>query len=135
MPGSKSNVTLEEATQQFRKQVLDSYDLEEDFIKKLCDYFTASASPLVGSATKSTASASKAANKERPKRRKSAYNLYVREMMKTAEIQELDHKEKMSAIAKQWKTLSADERVEYSDMATNENAAAAGEAAGAADEE
>lgn len=135
MPGSKSNVTLEEATQQFRKQVLDSYDLEEDFIGKLCGYFTAAASPLVGtSSAKSTTAASKAANKERPKRKKSAYNLYVREMMKTAEIQELDHKEKMSAIAKQWKNLSADERVEYSDMATSENAAA-GEAAGAADEE
>ncbi len=136
MPKTSSN--LLEAQQYFRAQVLESYDLEEDFIKKLCDIFSATCDKHLSCSTTSTTSAkgatvAKSSTKPKTKRKKSAYNLYVREMMKTEEIQTLDHKEKMSAIAKQWKSLDDTAKVEYTEMANSENAAAS--EAVAADEE
>jgi hypothetical protein len=125
MPKTTSS-NLSEAQQYFRKQVLESYDLEEEFIKKLCDIFSDACDKHLSCSTTTAkgATAAKSSAKPKTKRKKSAYNLYVREMMKTEEIQTLDHKEKMSAIAKQWKALDDAAKVEYTEMASNENAAA-----------
>lgn len=135
---NSSNSSLTEAQQAFRKQILDNYDLEEDVVNALVDYFTEAATKHLLTAAPAAKAAKSAAGTSgpkaaKPKRKKSAYNIYVREMMKTDDIQALDHKEKMSAIAKQWKELNADEKAPYNDMAHKENDAAGGEEA--ADEE
>ena len=41
--------------------------------------------------------------------------------MKTDDIQKLNHKEKMGAIAALWKGLSESDRTPYADMAESEN--------------
>ena len=123
MPKTSSN--LSEAQQYFRKQVLDLYDLEDDFIKKLCDAFSDACEKHLSSSNGvgKSANAAKVSTKNKTKRKKSAYNLYVREMMKTEEIQSLDHKDKMCAIAKQWKSISEVDKAKYIEMANNENSA------------
>ena len=121
MPKTSSN--LSEAQQYFRKQVLDSYDLEDDFIKKLCDIFNDACEKHLNSSTGGgkSAATTKPPTKPKTKRKKSAYNLYVREMMKTDDVQKLDHKDKMCAIAKQWKSIDDTDKARYVEMANSEN--------------
>jgi hypothetical protein len=41
--------------------------------------------------------------------------------MKTADIQGVDHKQKMGAIAARWNALTEEEKKVYTDMANSEN--------------
>lgn len=120
MPADKNTERLTAAEETFRKLVLDQYELEEDFVSTVCGFFRKAAEPLAESAAapKRTRAAS---SKPKKQRKKSAYNVYVREMMKTEDIQKLNHKEKMGAIATLWKSLSLDDRTPYTDMAKVEN--------------
>jgi hypothetical protein len=121
-----NKISPAEAQKCFRDLVEKQYDLESDFIDKLCEFFAVAAEKLgSGTVAKASKASPAAAGKPKQRRKKSAYNLYVREMMKTDEIQQLDHHEKMGAIARQWKSLSAEDKVEYTDMAATENSAAA----------
>ena len=126
MPSDKSNHSekVAEAEKKFRKLVLDSYDLDTEFVDKLGEFYTSTVTELVDGLSVPKAKRN-TTGKPKTKRKKSAYNVFVREMMKTEDIQELDHKEKMSAIAKLWKAIEADEKEKYTQMAADENAAAA----------
>ena len=123
MSSDKNTEKLAEAEQLFRKLVLESYDLEEDFVNVLCEYWRKSVESVVETLTVPKRSRA-ASGKPKQRRKKSAYNVYVREMMKTPEIQELDHRMKMSAIAAEWKKLTVDAKTQYTDMANEENEAA-----------
>jgi hypothetical protein len=122
MPSDKSADRLSAAEEVFKNLLLEAYDLEPDFVDAVCKNFRKAATPLAEAsvATKRTRNAS---DKPKKTRKKSAYNVYVREMMKTPDIKDLDHKQKMGAIAKLWKELSADDRTPYAEMANDENSA------------
>ena len=122
MTTDKTTDRLGTSEEVFRKLVLEQYDLEDDFVNTICGYFRTAAEPLLEGAPVSKRGA-RAGGASRPKkqRKKSAYNVYVREMMKTDDIQKLNHKEKMGAIAALWKGLSDTDRSPYADMAETEN--------------
>jgi hypothetical protein len=123
MPADKNTDRLTTAEESFKSLLLEQYDLEGDFVAAICGIFRKAAEPLA-EATASPKRARSASNKPKKTRKKSAYNVFVREMMKTDEIKDLDHKQKMGAIAKLWKELGVDDRTPYADMASEENAAA-----------
>jgi hypothetical protein len=112
-------LSLSEET--FRKLVLDQYDLEDDFVNNICGYFRTAAEPLLEGTGTSKRGARSGTSRPKKQRKKSAYNVYVREMMKTEDIQKLNHKEKMGAIAALWKGLSDPDRTPYASMADTEN--------------
>jgi hypothetical protein len=138
---------VDKATQAFRKLILASYELDDSFVDSLCDFYVNTVKELLASlpapkaargrattTVASTAAATTAAplvgeGAEAPKkekaakgsRKKSSYNIFVREMMKSAEIQSLDHKQKMGAIAGKWKSLDDAARADYDRMANEEN--------------
>lgn len=140
---------VENATASFRKLVLASYELDDAFVDSICGFYQQTVKDLLASlpapkargraAAKETTvaveQAEAAPKKERAKgsRKKSPYNIFVREMMKTAEIQSLDHKQKMSAIANKWKSLDDAGKAPYTQMANEENDAKSGELALAED--
>lgn len=146
MPSTDRTEKLEAAVKNFRERLLTTYELEDQFIDSVCDLFRETATPLLevapvraraGRAAVSSAAATTtpaagaeavAAGKPAKKgRKKSAYNVYVREMMKTTEIQSLDHKMKMSAIATEWKKLDTENKAVYTNLANAENDTAAAE--------
>jgi hypothetical protein len=123
MPEDKSSDRLSAAEEQFRDKIQNSYELEPEFVSALCAMYRETVEPLLadaGAATKRTRAASSKSATKKP-RKKSAYNVFVREMMKTTGIKDLDHKQKMGAIAKMWKDLDAGARDQYTDMAKEEN--------------
>ena len=118
----------------FRGLILDNYEMDSGFVDTVCEYWTQTVTPLLeASATETTAvvavkkpratkaATTDAADKPKQRRKKSAYNVYVREMMKTPGIQALDHKHKMRAIADQWRDLDDVAKSQYVKMATLEN--------------
>lgn len=120
MPADKSTERLSTAEETFRKLVLDQYELEEDFVSTICGFFRKAAEPLA-EASAAPKRSRVASNKPKKQRKKSAYNVYVREMMKDEDIQKLDHREKMGAIAVLWKGLDDEAKTPYADMAKVEN--------------
>lgn len=130
MPEKNDRLTAAETS--FKTMLLDQFDLEADFVATLCGMFCKAAEPLVEASAapkRRTAAATSGSDATKPKktRKKSAYNVFVREMMKTDSIKDLDHKQKMGAIAQLWKGLPSDERVQYSDLATEENSSSPAE--------
>lgn len=123
MPADKVAEALDNATAAFRDSLISSYDLDDEVVDAICDIFKTSASPLAAAAPKR--SRAKSGDKKQTKRRKSAYNVYVREQMRTDEIKAVPHKEKMGQIALSWKTLSDEEKEQYQLKANEENDAAA----------
>lgn len=123
MPADKSTDRLTAAEESFKTLLLEQYDLESDFVASICGIFRKAAEQLAetSAAPKRARSAS---NKPKKTRKKSAYNVFVREMMKTDDIKALDHKLKMGAIAQLWKDLVEDDRTPFADMANVENSAA-----------
>jgi len=119
--------TVTKAAQDFRASIAEEYELESDFLDTMERLFVKAATPLASVAEaagkKAAARAAKdaAPAKVRAPRKKSAYNVYVREQMKTAEIQAISHKEKMSAIASGWNGLNDEQKKVYADLATGEN--------------
>ena len=123
MPTDKSTERLTAAEESFRSLILEQYDLEPEFVSAICGIFSKAAGPLA-EASALTKRARASSSKPKKSRKKSAYNVFVREMMKTGDIKELDHKQKMGAIAKLWKELDLTDRSPYADMATEENTVA-----------
>ncbi len=120
------HVTVTKAAAAFRASIAEEYELESDFLDTMERLFVKAATPLASvteAADKKTVRAAKdaAPAKTRAPRKKSAYNVYVREQMKTAEIQAISHKEKMSAIASGWNALTDDQKKVYADLANGEN--------------
>jgi hypothetical protein len=118
--------TVTKAAQAFRASIAEEYELESDFLDTMERLFVKAASPLASVAEAAGKKAARAAKdaapaKVRAPRKKSAYNVYVREQMKTAEIQAISHKEKMSAIASGWNGLNDEQKKVYADLATGEN--------------
>ena len=117
--------SVTKASEVFRDSVASNFELEADFLNTITELFVKAATPLA-EATKKAARASAepatvAEPKVRARRKTSAYNVYVREQMKTAEIQAISHKEKMSAIASGWNALNDEQKKVYADLATGEN--------------
>ena len=128
MPGDKTTERLSAAEDAFRALVLAQYDLEADFVNVVCGFFRTAAEPLCESAPvqkRGRAAGGSAPTKAKKTRNMSAYNVFVREMMKTTDVQKLDHKEKMGAIAAMWKGIGEDSKVQYVDMAKSVNDATA----------
>lgn len=121
MPADKSTDRLTAAEETFKLLLEEQYELETDFVATVCGLFRKAAEPLAeaSAAPKRTRAAS---NKPKKTRKKSAYNVFVREMMKSDEIKDRDHREKMGAIAKLWKDLGDEARAPYTEMANDENA-------------
>jgi len=67
----------------------------------------------------------KTAASDAPKkpRKTSAYNVYVKKMMQSADLKEVPQKEKMTKIGAMWKALSEDQRAAYKADADAENSA------------
>ena len=119
-------VTVTKAGQAFRASIAEEYELESDFLDNMERLFVKAATPLASVAEAAGKKAARAAKdaapaKVRAPRKKSAYNVYVREQMKTSEIQAISHKEKMSAIASGWNGLNDEQKKVYADLATGEN--------------
>jgi hypothetical protein len=126
-------ITVTKASEVFRESVAANFELEADFLNTITELFVKAATPLVdvnatatasASTKKTTRNAQQTEAKPRTPRKKSAYNVYVREQMKTADIQGVDHKQKMGAIAARWNALTEEQKKVYTDMASNENATA-----------
>ena len=124
--------TVTKASEAFRESVAAQFELESDFLDTITELFVKAAQPLAEAApaakkggrvaaAASSEAAPAAAKAARAPRKKSAYNVYVREMMKTESIQALDHKQKMGAIAKSWNELGDEGKKEYTDLANSEN--------------
>ncbi len=129
-----TNASVTKAAETFRESVADNFELETEFLDTISELFVKAASPLAEAAAKKAARAAAvppasatgssepaAEPKPRAPRKKSAYNVYVREQMKTSDIQGVDHKQKMGAIAARWNALSEEQKKVYADMATGEN--------------
>lgn len=56
-------------------------------------------------------------------RKTSAYNVYVKKMMQSADVKEVPQKDKMTKIGAMWKALTEDQRAAYKVDADAENAA------------
>ena len=121
--------SVTKASEVFRESVAAQFELESDFLDTITDLFVKAAKSLAesapvkkgGKATPAPTPEAAPAKVARAPRKKSAYNVYVREMMKTESVQALDHKQKMGAIASSWNALSDEQKKVYSDMASNEN--------------
>lgn len=122
MPADKNTDRLDAAEATFKSSLLEQYDLESDFVAAICAIFRTAAEPLAEASAAPKRSRA-ASNKPKKTRKKSAYNVFVREMMKTEDIKDLDHKQKMGAIAELWKKLDTDGRTPYTEMADEENTA------------
>ncbi len=132
---------MENAVAQFRSSVVAEYELDTEIVDQLCNLFRKNAEGLtcatakpkkakaektttdtasVATTTKSVKSTGKAAKAEKAEktdkvpRKKSAYNLFVKEKMQDADIKSLSHKDKMSKIAEKWQTC---DKEKYAKMA------------------
>jgi hypothetical protein len=131
---------LDKAVNAFRANVQEEYELDTEVVDRLCVFFRNNVSGLTVAdkaektdkvektdkapkkgAVKKTAE--KVAVPETPKtvRKKSAYNVYVREMMKTPAVSALNHRDKMCAIATLWKAMTDADKVKYTQMAVECN--------------
>jgi len=115
---------MDKAVASFRSSVVGDYELDTEIVDQLCNLFRQNASTLVSAPVKtskksekaekaSVTTAKPAAEKaekpvkvvvEKAPRKKSAYNLFVKEKMQDVDIKSLSHKDKMSKIAEKWKT-------------------------------
>jgi hypothetical protein len=131
--------SVTKASEVFRESVAAQFELESDFLDTITDLFVKAAQSLGSAAAPSKKSGRAAASAVAPAeaapvkaarapRKKSAYNVYVREMMKTESVQALDHKQKMGAIAGSWNALTKEQKDVYANMANNENGDGASDA-------
>lgn len=124
MPSDKKSDAVAAAVETFRKSVVEQYELDDSFVTDLCAKLEAAVQPLAEAAAAPKRRGG-ASGKPKKARKKSAYNVFVREMMKTEKIRDLNHKAKMGAIAEEWKALKDEDKTPYIDMAATENEAAA----------
>lgn len=114
----------------FRSKLVEKYSLDEPVVKDICallgESVTEAGVPAAGKRQRRAGTT---------RRKKSGYNVYVREKMaEDEEIKQLSHREKMAAIGARWKALTDDEKQEYNDKAQTENDAATEVAAAPAEQ-
>ena len=123
---------MDKAVASFRSSVVGDYELDTEIVDQLCNLFRQNASALVSTPVRTSKKAEKSEKVEKVEkpsvvekvekpsaaeksakpaekadkapRKKSAYNLFVKEKMQDADIKSLSHKDKMSKIAEKWKT-------------------------------
>jgi hypothetical protein len=118
MPSEKQSRD-EKVAEVFRGYVSKTYELDDEVVDNLCALVLQALQevPLpAGRKARATAT-----GKARKPRRMSAYNVFVREMMKDEEISTLNHRDKMGAIAARWKKLGDDEKTPFQEMAEEQN--------------
>ena len=122
------NTYIDKVVQVFRKSVAENYELDDDTIISLSEFVRKALEKVQPPAARRTRS------KQKQRRKKSSYNMFVREMMKDEQIKQLGHKNKMSAIGSRWTALSDEDKEPYQSMANDENARDAEAAKDAASE-
>lgn len=125
MSSDKSQASLKKAAENFRETMVSEFELEADFVDTVVGMFTTCASPLceaAPAAAKTTRKPKAASDEAKPKRKKSAYNVFVREQMSSEEIKAVPHKEKMGRIAGMWAGLSPEDKEAFKAKADSENA-------------
>jgi hypothetical protein len=116
---------MEQAVSGFRASVVGDYELDAEIVDQLCNLFQKNAALLLSEKAvkvkkaadekpvkpvKPVKPASEKAEKsekpatEKAPRKKSAYNLFVKEKMQDETIKSLNHKDKMKRIAEMWQT-------------------------------
>lgn len=110
---------VDQVVEVFRASVTETYELDSAIVDNLCGFVRAAEKQVALPAGRRVRATS---SKPKKARRKSAYNVYVREMMKDAAIKDMDHRSKMGAIAELWKKLSDEEKGVYKGHADQENA-------------
>jgi len=126
--------TLDTAVEKFKASVQSEYELDAEVVQRLCEFFRENAQGNAPKAVKAKAKGKTKAAETAPVpaapvvapvpktlRKKSAYNVYVREMMKTPDVSILNHRDKMSAIALLWKALDEPGKTKYADLAATCN--------------
>lgn len=119
------------AADEFRTEVTNSYEMDSDFIDAVVAMFVKHASTLYSAPAeapapakaprKTAAKAATAPGEPKPTRKKSAYNVFVRQQMATEAIKLVPHKEKMGQIAACWGALTPEEKAEFTELARQEN--------------
>jgi hypothetical protein len=110
------NTYVDKVVAVFRKSVAESYELEDEVVISLALLVRKALEKVTPPTARRTRS------KQKQRRKKSAYNMFVREMMKDEVIRALGHKNKMAAIGSRWTTLEDDDKEPYKSMANDENA-------------
>ena len=109
---------MEQAVSGFRASVVGDYELDAEIVDQLCDLFQKNAALLLSVKAEKPVKVKKAEKAEKPvkpaaekaekaekaPRKKSAYNLFVKEKMQDETIKSLNHKDKMKRIAEMWQT-------------------------------
>lgn len=125
-------MTLQRATKRFRKELLDSFELDSELVEQFTDIFSRHAESLTSIGVAHSGSSDEPSESEQVTehvhepvqkrvRKRSAYNVYVREQMQTEEIKAVPHKERMRHIAGLWKNVSEEDRSGYKSKADEEN--------------
>ena len=110
------NDYVDRVVKDFRKCMTSEYDLDKEVVVSLCEMLRTSLKKVSPPTSRRARG-----GKTRQRRRKSAYNVYVREMMKDADIKALGHKDKMAAIGSRWKDLNDGDKEPYKTIASDEN--------------
>jgi len=109
---------MEQAVSGFRASVVGDYELDAEIVDQLCNLFQKNAALLekpakakkaaaekpLKPASEKAEKAEKVEKSEKAPRKKSAYNLFVKEKMQDETIKSLNHKDKMKRIAEMWQT-------------------------------
>jgi hypothetical protein len=138
MSNTENPSSLTAAAASFRAALSNDYELENDFLDAMENLFMVSARPLLTESsaiqtggtpapkrrTKKVQTTASGASDDSVKdpRRKSAYNMYVKEQMNTDDVKGIDHKKKMAHIATTWRALDEAGKKVYIDMAAAVNA-------------
>ncbi len=111
----KQNSYVDKIVALFRKKVTENYELEDEVIISLSEIVRKSVDAV------SPPTARRTRSKPKQRRKKSAYNMFVRVMMQDEDIKSLGHKNKMSAIGSKWTSLVDEDKEQYKSMADDEN--------------
>ena len=103
---------MEQAVSGFRASVVGDYELDAEIVDQLCNLFQKNAALLLSEKSEKSVKVKKPAvekvekpvKAEKAPRKKSAYNLFVKEKMQDETIKSLNHKDKMKRIAEMWQT-------------------------------
>lgn len=129
MMSYKMTGSIDQVLSAFKKQLTEEYELDEEFIGSLTEMLKTHITPVIEALEAEVKAASADGKKKRNrrtgvKRKKSAYNVFVREQMKSKALADVHHKEKMGKIAALWKGLTDKQKQKYTKLADKENVAA-----------
>lgn len=118
--------SIDKVVDTFRSQLTSEYELDEEFIGSVSDMLRNILTPVITELEQQQEGGAKRRRKRTGvKRKKSAYNVFVREQMKSKSLAKVNHKDKMGKIATMWKELSDRQKQKFIKLADKENAAAA----------